>query len=81
MAALTLGVKRVIDAKKLRAELLLLLQWWMRDIWLGSLQLSGSEPALPALNEATARLAERISADQASENLRALEDLLDLVRE
>ena len=63
------------EYRRKRSDLLLLLQWWMRDIWLASLQLPESDPALPQLSPSTSRVAQRITRDQASENLRALEKL------
>lgn len=63
------------DYRRKRSELILLLQWWMRDIWLGTLKMSGNLLALPALHSSTEQLATRISSGQASENLRLLERL------
>lgn len=67
------------EYRRKRAELILLLQWWMRDIWLASLNLADSALALPQLREATNRLAGRLSSTDASENLRHLEELQRLL--
>ena len=63
------------EYRRKRAELVLLLQWWMRDIWFASLQMEDSMLALPQLREATTQLAGRVTASEASENLRHLDRL------
>ncbi len=63
------------EYRRRRAELILLLQWWMRDIWFACLKMADSMFALPQLREATTQLATRISASEAAENLRHLERL------
>lgn len=63
------------EYRRKRAELLLLFQWWMRDIWLSAMQFSGPDLALPQLNGVTKQLAQRVSANEAAENLRQLEKL------
>jgi hypothetical protein len=55
--------------------LLLLLQWWMRDIWLGAMKLGRSFLAFPDLSGATEQLSARLSAQDASGNLQVLEGL------
>jgi DNA polymerase-3 subunit delta' len=63
------------EYRRRRAELLLLLQWWMRDIWISSLGVEDALIALPDLRPVTSRISERITAEQAGENLRVLEKL------
>lgn len=61
------------DYRRQRAELLAGLQWWLRDVWLTTLQIGRDSLAYPALAEAAARVAGRISPHQAMENLGFLE--------
>jgi DNA polymerase III subunit delta' len=63
------------EYRRKRAELILLLQWWMRDIWFMGMKMGDSMLALPQLREATAQLSGRISAAEASDNLHHLEIL------
>jgi DNA polymerase-3 subunit delta' len=58
-----------------RAELLVLLQWWMRDIWISTMKLDGSLMAMPQLRGATQQISNRLTPKDASENLRQLEIL------
>ena len=55
-----------------RADLLGTLQWWLRDVWLGTLSLDGGLLNFPELASA-GQVAKRLSAKQAMENLRVLE--------
>jgi hypothetical protein len=55
-----------------RADLLVLLEWWLRDVWLHAAGVGGELAKYPKLDTA-ARVATRISADQAMENLRVME--------
>lgn len=61
------------EYRRKRAELILLLQWWMRDIWFATMRMEDSLLALPQLRDATTQLASRVSSTEASENLRHLE--------
>jgi DNA polymerase-3 subunit delta' len=63
------------EYRRKRAELILLFQWWMRDIWFLSMSVETSLLALPELQDATAQLAGRVSPSQATENLRQLDHL------
>lgn len=58
-----------------RAELLLLFQWWMRDVWISTMKMEEAALAVPQLKEATEKVASRLSPGDASENLRQLERL------
>jgi DNA polymerase III subunit delta' len=55
-----------------RSDLLVAVQWWLRDVWLRSLQLEGGLLSFPEL-ASTGRIAGRVSASQAMENLGVLE--------
>ena len=90
-------LKAAIEAeyRRQRADLLLVLQWWLRDVWLAALgtkskaqspesRVRSPEPLLQAgggglLNfpelAGTNRVAERLSAKDAMENLRIMEQL------
>ncbi|MGZ8920576.1 MAG: DNA polymerase III subunit [Limisphaerales bacterium] len=58
-----------------RAELLLLLQWWLRDVWISTMKMEDAALAVPQLKPATEKIASRLSPGDASENLRHLERL------
>lgn len=62
------------EYRRQRAELLLALQWWLRDVWLHTLSLDDSLLAFQNLNQSARTVASRLSADDALENIRALED-------
>jgi DNA polymerase-3 subunit delta' len=55
-----------------RSDLLVVLQWWLRDVWLRKLGLNDGLLSFPDLPGA-ARVAGRVSASQAMENLGVLE--------
>lgn len=55
-----------------RSDLLVALQWWLRDVWLQTLSLGRDLLNFPEL-ASTGRVAIRLSANQAMENLRVLE--------
>ncbi len=55
-----------------RSDLLVAVQWWLRDVWLRSLRLEGGLLSFPEL-ASTGRVAGRVSASQAMENLGVLE--------
>jgi DNA polymerase-3 subunit delta' len=61
------------EYRRQRAELLAGLQWWMRDVWLQTLQFGREMFTYPNLAEAATRVARRISPQQAMENLQQLE--------
>lgn len=63
------------EYRRKRGELLLLLQWWLRDVWIAALQVADSDLAMPQLRAATSTVAKRISPREASENLQHLERL------
>ena len=61
------------EYRRQRAELLSGLQWWLRDVWLQTLRLGQEMFTYPQLAEAAARVAQRVSPQQAMENLHLLE--------
>jgi DNA polymerase-3 subunit delta' len=67
---LTAGIEA--EYRRQRAEVLLLLQWWLRDVWLHTLAAGEELLHLPQIAGADA-VAGRISTKQAKENLAVLE--------
>ncbi|HTY86808.1 MAG TPA: DNA polymerase III subunit [Candidatus Acidoferrum sp.] len=59
------------EYRRRRAETLLLVQWWLRDVWLRTLA-AGGELKFPEISGPTA-IAQRITSRQALENLQTLE--------
>ena len=55
-----------------RADLLVTLQWWLRDVWLQTLSLGGELLNFPQLASA-GQVARRLSAAEALENLQIME--------
>ena len=60
------------EYRRQRAEALLLVQWWLRDVWLRTLAAGGSLLKFPEISGAQA-IARRITPRQALENLQTLE--------
>jgi len=67
-------LKAAIEAeyRRRRGDLLLGLQWWLRDVWLHTLT-SGRELLSFPDAESTVNVAKRITPSQARDNLRVLE--------
>lgn len=63
------------EYRRRRAELLEGVQWWLRDVWLATLQVGGDLPAFPQLAEGVKKIAGRIRPEQALENLKTVEEL------
>jgi DNA polymerase-3 subunit delta' len=63
------------EYRRMRSRQVLLLQWWLRDVWISKSAEAGGLIVLPALQEQTASVAGRITPDQAAENLRSVEHL------
>lgn len=61
-----------------RSDLLVALQWWMRDVWLQTLSLGGDLLNFPQMVSA-GQVAKRISPGQAMENLQVLERIQRLL--
>ncbi len=60
------------EYRRRRGELLLAVQWWLRDVWLHCLCAAPEGLSFPQL-AGTPRLAQRLTSQQALENLRTLE--------
>lgn len=60
------------EYRRQRADLLLLVQWWLRDVWLRTLAVGGGLLNFPQLAGVEA-VAQKISPRQALENLQTLE--------
>ena len=60
------------EYRRRRAEVLLLLQWWLRDVWLHTLAAGEALLHLPQIAGAD-EVAQRITSRQAQENLSVLE--------
>lgn len=60
------------EYRRQRGELLLLVQWWLRDVWLQTLATGRGLLSFPDLTE-TQTLAARLSPQVAAENLRLIE--------
>jgi DNA polymerase-3 subunit delta' len=60
------------EYRRQRADLLLLVQWWLRDVWLRTLAVGGELLNFPKMAGAEA-IAKKISPRQALENLQTLE--------
>ncbi len=63
------------EYRRQRAEVILALQWWLRDVWLQTLSLRRELLAFPSLADASRTVADRLSADEASGNLQVIEQL------
>lgn len=67
------------EYRRERADLLLGLHWWLRDVWLKTLGLGGGLLSFPALEAATAAVGARVSPEQAASNLEVIEQLQRLL--
>ncbi|MEI8289104.1 MAG: DNA polymerase III subunit [Verrucomicrobiota bacterium] len=74
---LTAGIEA--EYRRQRAEVLLLLQWWLRDVWLHTLAAGEELLHLPQIAGAD-EVAKRISPHQARENLAVLEQTQRLLQ-
>lgn len=61
------------EYRRRRGEMLLALEWWLRDVWLRTLDIGGELLQLSRFDELTVRVAGRIDAESALENLRTIE--------
>jgi DNA polymerase-3 subunit delta' len=61
------------EYRQQRAELLLGLQWWLRDVWLATQDLLEGRSSLPELASSTAAVAARLHEPMAASNLQRLE--------
>lgn len=67
------------EYRRERADLLTALQWWLRDVWLQTLNLGGEMATYPALTAAAAKVARRVTPQQAMENLQQVEKMQRLL--
>jgi DNA polymerase-3 subunit delta' len=61
------------EYRRQRSDVLLGLQWWLRDVWLQTLQFSREALAFSTLAESAQAVAQRVSSQEAMENLRVVE--------
>jgi hypothetical protein len=61
------------EYRQQRSELLLLVQWWLRDVWFKVLGQPRDLLSLPGLADSAQAVARRISAREALENIEAVE--------
>jgi DNA polymerase-3 subunit delta' len=73
-------LKATIEAeyRRRRMELLLMVQWWLRDVWLGTLVGGREFLSFPEMAGAD-RVAGRLTPQQAMENLRVVEQMQRLL--
>lgn len=68
------------EYRRQRGELLLTLHWWLRDLWLGKLGADPELTAFPELLTAATTVGARVTAAEALENLRVIEQTQRLLR-
>ena len=61
------------EYRRRRGDLLLALEWWLRDVWTQTLNGGSEMLTFPQLKIAAATVAKRISSSDAAENLQVLE--------
>jgi len=61
------------EYRRRRGDLLLAVEWWMRDVWTQTLNAGSSMLTFPELESASTTVAKRISSSDAAENLQILE--------
>jgi DNA polymerase III subunit delta' len=69
------------EYRRCRGELLLGLQWWLRDVWLHQTSAGSQLPSFPAFEREVGMVAKRISMQDALENVETLERTQFLLRE
>lgn len=68
------------EYRRQRAELLLTLQWWLRDVWLRKLGTDAELVAFPELASPVEIISARVTLTEALENLRVVEQTQRLLR-
>ncbi len=68
------------EYRRQRADLLLGLQWWLRDVWLHALGVGRAMASFPELSVAAEKVARRITPKDAAANLEAIEQTQRLLR-
>jgi DNA polymerase-3 subunit delta' len=61
------------EYRRQRTDLLRVLLYWLRDVWLQTLAVAGARLLFPQLASRTQKCAQRLSTNQAMENLEVLE--------
>jgi len=61
------------EYRRRRGDLLLAVEWWMRDVWTQTLNAGSSMLTFPELESASSTVAKRISSSDAATNLQILE--------
>jgi DNA polymerase-3 subunit delta' len=61
------------EYRRFRSELVTGLQWWFRDVWLDTLQVDGALRVYPDLSQSIRVVAERVTPEDAMDNLQQLE--------
>jgi DNA polymerase-3 subunit delta' len=61
------------EYRRQRADVLASVQWWLRDVWLQTLRLGSDLLAYPNFAHTARRIANRLTPEQAMENLQLLE--------
>src|SRR5260221_5090989 len=62
------------EYRRQRTDLLGSLQWWLRDLWLSSMQICTDSLSFPQLTPSLQKIARRISPAEALQNLQLLEE-------
>lgn len=63
------------EYRRRRSELLQIVQWWLRDVWLETSKFAGELHSFPGLKPTSGKIAARISFEDATNNLRVMEGL------
>jgi len=67
------------EYRRQRADVLSGVEWWLRDVWLQSLGLDGEMLTYPQFRQITSGVAQRITPEQAIQNLAQIEDTQGLL--
>lgn len=67
------------EYRRERADLLVGVQWWLRDVWLSTLKQRPEALTFPGSKESTQRIAARVEAKKALENLGVIDETLRLL--
>jgi len=62
------------EYRRQRTDVLTSVQWWLRDVWLGSMQLGAELLTFPQLAATVKKIAGRLAPGEAMQNLRSLEE-------
>ncbi len=63
------------EYRRERAELLVGIQWWLRDVWLNTLQL-GKAATFPTLQSSTKAVAKRVQSHEGLKNLEIIDEAM-----